>query len=243
MYAEVKKASDSFLGIPSQCMALESCKIMQGPPSDQYCANLAMKINAKLGGTNSVLVDRPAWQQQPFMVFGAPGRVGTDSRSCCSAQHNACPACVYLQIGVFMYICRAHMQTPSHCPTRPMPCHELRPAINKTVWSGTLCPRNSNALGHAGALTSWLNLCLPGPAGADVTHPKSFNKTEPSIAAVVGSLDIRLGSYATRVCVQGHRLEIIQVLWLCLEPISVICLRQLSPSSIARSCRAVYGCF
>ncbi|KAK9811129.1 hypothetical protein WJX73_005016 [Symbiochloris irregularis] len=116
LYAEVKKASDSYLGIPSQCMALESCRILTQPPSDQYCANLAMKINAKLGGVNAALADRPAWQQgTSFMVFGA-----------------------------------------------------------------------------------------------DVTHPKSFNKTEPSIAAVVGSLDNHVGSFATRVCVQGHRLEIIQ---------------------------------
>lgn len=74
LYAEVKKASDSYLGIPSQCMALESCRILTQPPSDQYCANLAMKINAKLGGVNAALADRPAWQQgTSFMVFGASG--------------------------------------------------------------------------------------------------------------------------------------------------------------------------
>lgn len=47
-------------------------------------------------------------------------------------------------------------------------------------------------------------------AGADVTHPAGFNKAEPSIAAVVGSMDQWCGRFATKVSLQGHRLEIIQ---------------------------------
>ena len=49
-------------------------------------------------------------------------------------------------------------------------------------------------------------------AGADVTHPTGFNTAEPSIAAVVGSMDPQCGRFATRVCPQGNHLEIIQVL-------------------------------
>lgn len=53
-----------------------------------------------------------------------------------------------------------------------------------------------------------------------MTHPKTagdaaygggHNKAEPSIAAVVGSLDKECARYATRVSPQGHRLEVIQV--------------------------------
>jgi Piwi domain len=46
-------------------------------------------------------------------------------------------------------------------------------------------------------------------AGADVTHPMGFNETEPSIAAVVGSLDGTCSRFASRIRIQGHRVEII----------------------------------
>lgn len=37
----------------------------------QYCANLGMKINAKLGGTNVVLTELPNWARAAdFMVMG-----------------------------------------------------------------------------------------------------------------------------------------------------------------------------
>ena len=37
-----------------------------------------------------------------------------------------------------------------------------------------------------------------------------FSETEPSIAAVVGSLDRYCSRYAAEVLLQGHRVEIIQ---------------------------------
>lgn len=37
-----------------------------------------------------------------------------------------------------------------------------------------------------------------------------FSETEPSIAAVVGSLDRFCSRYAAEVLLQGHRVEIIQ---------------------------------
>ena len=78
LYPEVKKGTDSFLGIPSQCFALRNSRLMQYQPNDrsainfrdQYCANLAMKINVKLGGINAAPVHHPAWQDVPFIVFG-----------------------------------------------------------------------------------------------------------------------------------------------------------------------------
>lgn len=45
--------------------------------------------------------------------------------------------------------------------------------------------------------------------GADVTHPTSRNTNEPSVAAVVGSLEGSLSRYTTRVLIQEHRKEII----------------------------------
>jgi len=43
-----------------------------------------------------------------------------------------------------------------------------------------------------------------------VTHPRGFSVTEPSVAAVVGSLDSNTARYAARIRLQGHRIEIIQ---------------------------------
>jgi hypothetical protein len=37
-----------------------------------------------------------------------------------------------------------------------------------------------------------------------------FSETEPSIAAVVGSLDAYCARYAAEVLLQGHRVEILQ---------------------------------
>ena len=74
-YTEVKRASDSYLGIPSQCFAANKAKLgdFPGPGREQYLANIAMKVNAKLRGTNVVLSRNPyPWMNEPYMVFGRP---------------------------------------------------------------------------------------------------------------------------------------------------------------------------
>jgi eukaryotic translation initiation factor 2C len=81
-YALVKQAGDSVLGIRTQCFAADKAGvgIDARPPRGrmQYCANVAMKINAKMGGVNVKLVDDarqpkavPVVGTIPFMVFGA----------------------------------------------------------------------------------------------------------------------------------------------------------------------------
>ena len=57
-------------------------------------------------------------------------------------------------------------------------------------------------------------------AGTGVTHPLGFDQSEPSIAAVVGSMDAKCSRYSAEVQLQGHRVEIIQVLTSVL-PLSV----------------------
>jgi len=61
-----------------------------------------------------------------------------------------------------------------------------------------------------------------------VTHPMSFNETEPSIAAVVGSMDAKCSRYSAEVQLQGHRVEIIQV---PPPPSLVVCVIQDTPSA------------
>ncbi|KAK9852837.1 hypothetical protein WJX84_011569 [Apatococcus fuscideae] len=122
LYKEVKRATDSYQGIPSQCFVADKAGIAgrpkQGNARAQYCANLAMKINAKLGGRNWSLLRQceiPSIASEPFMVLGA-----------------------------------------------------------------------------------------------DVSHPTGFSNSEPSIAAVVGSMDAGIAQYAAQVALQPHRLEVIQ---------------------------------
>jgi len=123
LYAQVKQAGDSILKIPTQCIVAPKAGVGRNaqPPRGrpQYCANVALKINAKMGGVNVKLVGPydqiyPVVGSAPFMVFGA-----------------------------------------------------------------------------------------------DVTHPTSFDPSDPSIAAVTGSYDATLGRYMARVLKQGHRQEII----------------------------------
>ncbi|GIL75720.1 hypothetical protein Vretifemale_5434, partial [Volvox reticuliferus] len=81
-YREVKRVSDIELGIPSQVVAGSKAKVgpKAGPRGGgpQYCANVAMKINNKLGGINVALSGGlrclPVLGGQgavPFMIMGA----------------------------------------------------------------------------------------------------------------------------------------------------------------------------
>ena len=54
--------------------------------------------------------------------------------------------------------------------------------------------------------------------GADVTHPMGFNRSTPSIASVVGSIDRYATRYAERSRLQGHRVEMIQVSITLIQP-------------------------
>ncbi|KAI8999832.1 Piwi domain-containing protein [Gaertneriomyces semiglobifer] len=66
-YAEIKRVSDTVIGIITQCMQKKHCD----RPNAQYCANLTLKINVKLGGFNSFL-GRDA-QNRPLLPFIADG--------------------------------------------------------------------------------------------------------------------------------------------------------------------------
>lgn len=68
IYKEVKRVGDTVLGIPTQCV--QTKQFMGAKP--QVCSNIAMKINAKLGGINHI-VD-PHMMPELFrdvIVFGA----------------------------------------------------------------------------------------------------------------------------------------------------------------------------
>eukprot|EP00158_Paraphelidium_tribonemae_P008813 Partr_v1_DN28691_c0_g1_i1_m49399 putative eukaryotic translation initiation factor 2c len=55
LYAEIKRVGDTVLGVPTQCVQVKHTF----QPKKQYCANVCLKINAKLGGVNSFIVKNP----------------------------------------------------------------------------------------------------------------------------------------------------------------------------------------
>ncbi|KAF9438295.1 eukaryotic translation initiation factor 2C, 2 [Entomortierella beljakovae] len=69
LYAEIKRVSDTVLGIPTQCVQ----KQHTFTPKVQYCANVCLKMNVKLGGMNSFLSPQqtPFLTQTPTILFGA----------------------------------------------------------------------------------------------------------------------------------------------------------------------------
>lgn len=112
LYGDIKRCSDTIVGLPSQCMLLKYIRYH----SKHYCANLCLKINVKLGGVNSSLGRQLRFiVERPTMVFGA-----------------------------------------------------------------------------------------------DVTHTGAGEDDKPSVAAIVGSMDIKLSRYAASTRVQNNRTEIIE---------------------------------
>ncbi|KAG2527411.1 hypothetical protein JM18_003139 [Phytophthora kernoviae] len=67
-YGDVKRMSDTVLGLPSQCIA--SANLPRANP--QFCANVCLKINMKLNGKNAVLRDSlPLISTSPTIIIGA----------------------------------------------------------------------------------------------------------------------------------------------------------------------------
>lgn len=80
LYKQIKQSSDSDLGIPSQCVVARAAGIGVREPRGQlqYIANVAMKVNSKLGGHNVELskesfskLPLPDFARKPYIVLGA----------------------------------------------------------------------------------------------------------------------------------------------------------------------------
>ena len=69
LYAEIKRVSDTIIGVATQCV--QSKHTMQ--PKIQYCANVCLKMNVKLGGMNSFLdpPEIPFITERPTIIMGA----------------------------------------------------------------------------------------------------------------------------------------------------------------------------
>ncbi|KAJ3089874.1 hypothetical protein HK102_005260 [Quaeritorhiza haematococci] len=69
LYAEIKRVSDTVIGIATQCIQAKHMFAAKR----QYCANVCLKINVKLGGMNSYLSNTqlPFVSERPTIIFGA----------------------------------------------------------------------------------------------------------------------------------------------------------------------------
>ncbi|KAI0223909.1 hypothetical protein L0F63_001755, partial [Massospora cicadina] len=69
LYGAIKTACELELGIPTQC--IQSDKVCR--PNKQYCANVCLKVNAKLGGTNATMPEQDLadLKDPPTILLGA----------------------------------------------------------------------------------------------------------------------------------------------------------------------------
>ncbi|KAG0348280.1 Isocitrate dehydrogenase [NADP], mitochondrial precursor (Oxalosuccinate decarboxylase) [Podila humilis] len=69
LYAGIKRITDTVLGVSSQCVQLKHIKA----PKKQYCSNLSLKLNVKLGGANSYLGKGmlPYLSEKPTIIIGS----------------------------------------------------------------------------------------------------------------------------------------------------------------------------
>ncbi|KAG0371264.1 eukaryotic translation initiation factor 2C, 2 [Mortierella sp. AD032] len=63
------RVSDTVIGVPTQCVQMSHTRV----PKKQYCANVCLKINVKLGGMNAFLSPNqtPFLANRPTILFGA----------------------------------------------------------------------------------------------------------------------------------------------------------------------------
>lgn len=67
LYASIKRVADTSLGVASQCVQRNHIRM----PKKQYCANVCLKINAKLGGTNQRLANNMTpFMGEPTLILG-----------------------------------------------------------------------------------------------------------------------------------------------------------------------------
>ncbi|GJJ79067.1 eukaryotic translation initiation factor 2C [Entomortierella parvispora] len=89
LYAEIKRVADTILGVSTQCVQGKHIRT----PKKQYCSNVCLKMNVKLGGVNSRLAvgSLPFLEEKVTIIFGAdvthpgPGEIDRPSVACLTA--------------------------------------------------------------------------------------------------------------------------------------------------------------
>jgi hypothetical protein len=194
LYREAKFLSDVKIGVPSQCVVARNAGIGCMPKRrDQYCSNLVLKINAKLGTLDSGVGDELSRR-----CFTTPAQ---------PLDHECSPYIHVHRVGAVCLVSRA-------IPCRPA----LKPYTNQSIppphsWVAVRVAGGTNSVIKTEGSTfdkdpqkalSWFVARPFMIFGADVTHPTAGSRA-PSVAAVVGSLTKSATRYATRVLVQERR--------------------------------------
>ena len=113
IYNRVKMSLDCRFGVVSQCV--QSQQIMKANP--QYCSNVALKFNNKLGGTNSVIQPKASYFKEPTMIIGADvshGAPGTKAPSIAALTMSVDRYCARYIAGVQVNGRRIEMITPEN---------------------------------------------------------------------------------------------------------------------------------
>eukprot|EP00735_Rhodelphis_limneticus_P009028 TRINITY_DN2485_c0_g1::TRINITY_DN2485_c0_g1_i1::g.8917::m.8917 TRINITY_DN2485_c0_g1::TRINITY_DN2485_c0_g1_i1::g.8917 ORF type:complete len:804 (+),score=230.50,sp/Q9SJK3/AGO5_ARATH/34.52/4e-115,Piwi/PF02171.12/3.4e-53,PAZ/PF02170.17/1.9e-20,DUF1785/PF08699.5/3.1e-08 TRINITY_DN2485_c0_g1_i1:50-2413(+) len=77
-YQDIKQMGDTRLGIVTQCLVAQNVK----KANPQYCANVVLKVNVKLGGSNTFPKEPLPMFDQPTIVFGCDvGHPGVGGRT------------------------------------------------------------------------------------------------------------------------------------------------------------------
>ncbi|CZR64330.1 related to argonaute like post-transcriptional gene silencing protein QDE-2 [Phialocephala subalpina] len=80
LYERVKRNAECRFGIVSQCVNV--AHVQKAQP--QYCSNVCMKVNAKLGGTTSKVIATQPFFTRPTMIIGADVSHATPGSPQCS---------------------------------------------------------------------------------------------------------------------------------------------------------------
>ncbi|KAJ0965438.1 hypothetical protein J5N97_026576 [Dioscorea zingiberensis] len=109
LYSDLKRICETDLGLVSQCCLTKH--VFEG--NKQYLANVALKINVKVGGRNTVLMDAhrciPLVSDRPTIIFGAdvthphPGKT--------PALHSCLPPAYYAHLAAFRARCYMEPET------------------------------------------------------------------------------------------------------------------------------------
>ncbi len=67
VYNRIKRNCDVRFGVMSQCV--QASNVIKNAP--QYCSNVLMKFNCKLGGTTSAIKSKTKYFEEPTMIIGA----------------------------------------------------------------------------------------------------------------------------------------------------------------------------
>ena len=67
VYQRIKRNCDCRFGVMSQCV--QASNVIKNAP--QYCSNVLMKFNCKLGGTTSAIKSKTKYFEEPTMIIGA----------------------------------------------------------------------------------------------------------------------------------------------------------------------------